>query len=395
LARIMLPLSGITVVSVEQAIAAPLATRHLADLGARVIKVERPGSGDFARRYDSAVNGFASYFVWVNRSKESVTLNLKDVRAKGLLSELIQRADVFVENLGPGVAARLGFEAAELRSRSSALVTCAISGYGNGGPLSSKKAYDLLIQCETGLLSVTGTPEAPSKVGISIADIAGGMYALTGILTALYRRQITGVGATLEVALFDALAEWMGHPLYYTMYGGTAPARSGASHSTIVPYGPFATADGEVFLAVQNETEWRSLCVDVLGNPSMAVDVRFSSNVVRLQNRVELEEAVGKVLRTLPTATVLGRLTDANIATARLNSVQELVGHPQLSDRRRWRGVSSPVGTVEMLLPPVQMDECDPVMAAIPDLGEHTDRVLGELGVSKRELEALRREGAI
>jgi itaconate CoA-transferase len=390
-----LPLQGTTVVALEQAIAAPFATRQLADLGARVIKIERPGTGDFARGYDTAVQGLSSHFVWTNRSKESLTLDLKDPRGMEVLGRLIERADVFVQNLAPGAAERLGLGAARLRPRHPRLIVCSLSGYGSSGPYRDRKAYDLLVQCETGLVSITGTPQTPSKVGISIADIAAGMYAFTGILTALYQRERTGEGASLEVSLFDALAEWMSYPAYFTAYRGAPPSRTGASHATIAPYGPYATRDGVIFLGIQNQREWTRFCESVIERPELAGDPRFASNQARASHRVELDSVIEEVLHRLPTEEVLGRLELAQIASGRLNEVADFVSHPQLEARRRWREVGSPAGPVRMLLPPVAMDGAAVAMGPIPDLGEHTAAILAELGLDHEAIEELRRDGVV
>jgi crotonobetainyl-CoA:carnitine CoA-transferase CaiB-like acyl-CoA transferase len=380
----MRPLEGITVVSVEQAVAAPFATRQLADLGARVIKVERPGTGDFARHYDQTVNGLASHFVWINRSKESVALDLKDERDREVMDRLVATADVFVQNLAPGAAERLGLGSESLRARHPELVHCGISGYGDGGPYTEKKAYDLLVQCEGGLVSVTGTPDDPVKVGISVADIAAGMYAYTGILTALLRRERTGEGATLEVSMLEALAEWMGFPLYYALYGGAAPARSGASHAAIAPYGPFRCGDGrQVFLGIQNEREWAVFCERVLGDPGLTDDPRFATNSLRVAHREDLADAVHAAFAGTASEEVVRRLDAAAIANARLRDVRELGDHPQLLARDRWTEIDSPAGPLRALLPPATLVGDRPTMGPIPEVGEHTDQVLAELGVDR------------
>ena len=392
----MLPLEGITVVALEQAVAAPFATRQLADLGARVIKVERPGVGDFARHYDEKVRGLSSHFVWLNRSKESLTLDLKREEAKEVLRRLVNRADIFVQNLAPGAAERLGFGTRRLREEHPRLICCDISGYGQSGPYRDKKAYDLLVQCETGVVSVTGTPETPSKVGISVADIAAGMYAYSGILTALFRRERTGEGSSVEVSLFEALAEWMGFPAYYTAYGGEQPPRTGASHSAIAPYGPFPCGDGKtVFLGIQNEREWERFCQEVLERPEVAEDSRFSSNSRRVENRDDLHAAIGEVFGGLSSEEVIGRLDAAKIANARMRSVQEFLEHPQLAARDRWREVGSPAGPLDALIPPAVPDGEEPVMAPIPDVGEHTGKILSWLGYGEEEAAAMRRGGAV
>ena len=392
----MLPLEGITVISLEQAVAAPFATRQLADLGARVVKVERPGVGDFARGYDETVKGLSSHFVWLNRSKESLTLDLKQPEAKDILSRLLERADVFIQNLAPGAAQRLGFGAAELRGKHPRLVVCDVSGYGSSGPYRDKKAYDLLLQCETGLVSITGTPDTPSKVGVSIADIACGMYAYTGVLTALYVRERTGEGAAFEVSLFEALGEWMGFPAYFTAYGGKQPPRTGASHAAIAPYGPFEAGDGKiVFLGLQNEREWARFCATVLERPEVATDPRFDSNSKRVANVEELRAIIEGVFQSSTADSIVEQLDAAQIANARLNTVQEFVDHPQLAARDRWREVGSPVGPLRALIPPVTMQGVDSLMGPVPDVGEHTDAILAELGYDDNTLATLRGSGAV
>ena len=392
----MLPLKGITVISIEQAVAAPFATRQLADLGARVIKIERPGEGDFARRYDATVRGQSSHFVWLNRSKESLTLDLKHAEAPGILARLLERADVFVQNLVPGAAARLGLGASALRARYPRLIVCDISGYGADGPYSTKKAYDLLIQCETGVVSVSGTPDTPSKSGISVADIAAGMYGYSGVLTALYQREKSGQGAALEVSMFEALGEWMGYPAYFTAYGGTPPPRTGASHATICPYGPFRAAGGKrVFLGIQNEREWSKFCDEVLREPQLAADSRFRDNAARVKNRDELVRIIEGAFEAHDAAEVVRRLDRAGIACARLNGAQEFWDHPQLEARNRWREVGSPAGPLRALLPPVTMEGVEPRMDPIPEVGEHTRAILAELGLSAEDIERLAREGAV
>ncbi|HEX6195670.1 MAG TPA: CaiB/BaiF CoA-transferase family protein [Jiangellaceae bacterium] len=376
-----LPLSGVTVVSLEQAVAAPFATRQLADLGARVIKVERE-SGDFARDYDDRVRGMASYFAWLNRSKESVVLDLKSGTGREALRRLVERADVLVQNLAPGALDRLGFgpdDALELNPR---LIHVSISGYGAGGKMSNKKAYDLLIQCETGLLSVTGTRSAPVKVGISIADISAGMYAYSGILAALIHRATTGRGDVLEISMLEALGEWMTQPYYYAEYGGEPPARTGAEHASIAPYGPFEAGDGTVFLGIQNEREWRAFCARVLDKPDLALDDRFATNMLRVRNRTALSELINGVFGELSAEEVIARLDAADIANARLRSLPEFSAHPQLAERDRWRQVDSPVGFLRTLLPPVTSRESSVRMDRIPELGADTERVLAEIGIN-------------
>lgn len=355
------PLQGVTVVSLEQAVAAPFASRQLADLGARVIKVERPGTGDFARGYDETVKGMASHFVWLNRSKESLTLDLKKPGAPEVLDGLLESADVFLHNLAPGAVERLGFGAERLRERDPRLICCAVSGYGSSGPYRDKKAYDLLIQCEAGLVSITGAPDTPSKVGISVADIAAGMYAYSGILSALYDRERTGEGTDFEVSLFEALGEWMGFPGYYTAYGGEEPPRTGSSHAAIAPYGPFEAGDGgRVFLGIQNEREWAEFCESVLEAPELVEDPRFSNNTRRTENRVALAAEIHAAFSTLAATGVVGRLEAAGIANARMNGVQDFWEHPQLTARDRWREVDSPAGPIDALIPPPLLPEPSP-----------------------------------
>ncbi len=338
----------------------------------------------------------ASYFVWLNRGKESLTLDLKQEEAKEILRQLVTRADVFLHNLAPGAVERLGFGAEAVRAGNPRLITCAMSGYGSTGPYRDKKAYDLLIQCETGLVSVTGTPESPAKVGISVADISGGMYAFSGVLAALFQRERTGEGAALEIALFDTLGEWMSHPMYLTAYGGEPPRRYGASHASIAPYGPFTAGDGNaVNLAVQNEREWVKFCEVVLGRPAVAVDDRFTSNGRRVEHRDDLHAVIAEVFSTLTVADVVERLDEAQIANARMNSVREFIDHPQLEARDRWREIDSPAGPLRALLPPVEMSGLDYPMGPIPALGEHTDAILSELGYGSDQIATLRDTGAI
>jgi crotonobetainyl-CoA:carnitine CoA-transferase CaiB-like acyl-CoA transferase len=385
-----LPLDGITVVSLEQAVAAPFATRQLADLGARVIKVERPGTGDFARGYDESVRGLSSYFVWLNRSKESLTLDLKSPQGSAVLAELVSRADVFVQNLAPGAAERLGFGTERLSERHPALVVCNISGYGQDGPWADRKAYDLLVQAETGLVALTGTPEEVAKAGISVADIAAGMYAYSGILTALYQRAVRGSAPAVEVSLFDSLSEWMGSPAYYTQYAGAQPARVGAQHATIAPYGPFPTADGTVVIGIQNDREWASFCDVVLCDPDLATDERFARNSARVANRAELNLRIGERTTGLSTSEVLALLAEARIANARLNSVADYLAHPVLAERDRWRTVETPAGPIRALLPPAILSGLTPRMDPVPAVGAHTGQILAELGRTDAEVAALR-----
>src|SRR5690348_11990428 len=392
----MLPFEGITVVALEQAVAAPFATRQLADLGARVIKIERPDTGDFARHYDKTVQGLSSHFVWLNRSKESLTLDLKQEAARAVLRRLVAEADVFIQNLAPGAAARLGFDADPLRVAHPRLIVCEISGYGATGPYRDKKAYDLLVQCETGLISVTGTPDEPAKAGISVADIAAGMYAYTGILTALYQRERTGAGTALEVSLFEALGEWMGYPAYYAAYGGTPPARTGANHATIAPYGPFAAGDGQpINLGIQNEREWVAFCEQVLQRPALAYDARFVANPARVAHRTELHAEITAAFAQLTSDEVIARLDQAGIANARMNTMTEFWNHPQLRARDRWREVDSPAGPLRALLPPVTMTGIEPRMDPIPAVGQHTEAILHSLGYTSEDIAALRNADAI
>jgi crotonobetainyl-CoA:carnitine CoA-transferase CaiB-like acyl-CoA transferase len=390
------PLDGVTVVALEQVIAGPFCTRQLAELGARVIKIERPEGGDQSRGMDHTVQGLSSHFVWTNRSKESLALDVKHPRARGILVKLLARADVFVQNLAPGAVERLGLGAAELRARHPQLIWCGISGYGTSGPYAEKRAYDLLVQCEAGLLSVTGTPEAPAKAGIPVADIAAGMYAMSSILAALLRRERDGVGATLDITMFEALGEWMGFPMYFTNYGGTPPPRSGAYHATIVPYGPFRAGDGKtVFLSIQNEREFARFCERVLGQPALARDPRFSSSPARMQNREAMHAEIEGVFGGLSAAQIEERLEAAGIANARLNTLQEYWNHPQLAARDRWREVGTSAGAVRAAKPPFNLSGFEPRMDDVPALGAHSRTVLEELGYAAGEIDALAASGAI
>jgi itaconate CoA-transferase len=390
------PLDGITVISLEHAIAAPFCTRQLADLGARVIKVERPGEGDFARAYDQRVRGQASHFVWVNRSKESLTLDLKQPAAMAVLRELIAQADVLVQNLAPGAAARMGLGADELRKQHPRLITCSISGYGNDGPHRDRKAYDLLIQSEAGFLSVTGSADQPAKAGNSIADIAAGMYAYTNILAALIQRGKTGRGSDIDVSMLEALAEWMGFPMYYAFEGAPPPTRNGAAHATIYPYGPFATGQGGmVMLGLQNEREWKAFCDAVMKQPTLATDPRFASNAQRHENRQALEALILDVFGRLSPAEVTALLDQAQIANARVSGMADLWAHPQLKARERWREVPSPAGAIPALLPPGANDSYDYRMDGVPAVGQHTDAILRALGRSDADIAALRASAGI
>lgn len=389
-----LPLEGMMVVSLEQAVATPFATRQLADLGARVIKIERPGVGDFARGYDETVKGLASHFVWLNRSKESLALDLKKEAGKEVLRRLVAQSDVFVQNLAPGAAERLGFGAEELREQHPRMIYCSVSGYGEGGPYTEKKAYDLLVQCEAGLVSITGTEETPSKVGISVADIAAGMYAYSGVLSALLRRERTGEGATLEVSMLEALGEWMGFPAYFAGYGGEEPTRTGASHTAIAPYGPFECGDGQtIFLGIQNEREWKQFCEEVLGQEGLAEDERFSMNSGRVENRPALQAEIEEVFSDLSSEEVTDKLEEAGVANARMRTVQGFLEHPQLEARNRWREFGSSVGPLRGLLPPANLEDTELVMNPIPEVGEHNAAILAELGYEEAEMSALQRDG--
>ncbi|MDM8098635.1 MULTISPECIES: CaiB/BaiF CoA transferase family protein [Oceanobacillus] len=383
----MVPLEGITVVALEQAIAAPFATRQLADLGARVIKIERPDVGDFARGYDSTVNGMSSHFVWCNRSKESMELDLKSDEGKEILGSLIKKADVLIQNLAPGAIERMGFAPEELTAKHPELIVCSISGYGKGGTYEQKKAYDLLVQCEAGLVSITGSEETPSKAGISIADIAAGMYAYTGVLTALFNRMKTGKGTVMEVSMLEALGEWMGYPAYYAAYGGKEPQRSGASHATIYPYGPFLCGDNKtVFIGLQNEREWKRFCEFVLEDSALSEDARFITNTDRSTNKDELKQIIEAKFEAFTSDQIIERVEEAKIANARLNTMKDFFAHPQLTARKRWKQVQTPQGEIVALKPPVTMAGIDYVMNPIPDLGEHTEAILEELGLAQSKI---------
>lgn len=392
----MRPLAGITVVALEHAIAAPFATRQLADLGARVIKIERPGVGDFARGYDERVRGLASHFVWTNRSKESLTLDVKHVEAAGVLARLLAHADVLVQNLAPGAAVRLGLSWEALQAAHPRLIVCDISGYGDRGPYRDKKAYDLLIQSESGFLSVTGTLDDPAKAGCSIADIAAGMYAYSSILAALLQRAKSGQGCRIEVSMLEAMVEWMSYPLYYSHEGAAPPPRSGSSHATIYPYGPFKAGDGKiVMLAIQNEREWARFCDRVLQRPELAADPRYASAARRNTVRAELASLIAETFSRLNAEQVVERLDAAQIANARVNDMHEVWAHPQLRARRRWTEVDSPAGRLPALLPPGMPAGMAPRMDAVPALGQHTEAILGELGYGGDAIARLRAEAAI
>ena len=394
------PLDGITVVSLEHAIAAPFCTRQLADLGARVIKVERPGSGDFARAYDTRVHGLASHFVWTNRSKESLTLDVKQDEAQKILHQLLAQADVLVQNLAPGAAARLGLSYEALCEQYPRLIVCDISGYGDDpqqpGPYRDKKAYDLLIQSEAGFLSVTGTPEAPSKAGCSIADIAAGMYAYSGILSALLQRGKTGRGSRIDVSMLESMTEWMGYPMYYAFEGAAPPPRAGAAHATIYPYGPFEAGDGRsVMLGLQNEREWASFCTTVLQQPTLATDERFKANALRVANRDELRALILQAFRDLSAEQVIERLEQAQIANANVNGMPDVWEHPQLKARERWTAVDTSAGPIPALLPPASNTDFSPRMDRVPALGEHSSAILSQLGYAPDAIEQLQQSGII
>ena len=392
----MQPLEGVTVVTLEQAVAAPFATRQLADLGARVIKIERPGVGDFARAYDQRVNGLSSHFVWLNRSKESLTLDVKRPESKDVLDRLLQGADVFVQNLAPGAVERLGLDTGTLRQRYPRLIVCGISGYGTTGPFRDRKAYDLLVQAESGLVSITGSETEPAKSAIAVADIAAGMYGFTSVLTALIARGRSGTGTTIEVSMLEALGEWMGYPLYYTTYGGSPLPRTGARHAAIAPYGPFAVSAGDVvYLGLQNEREWVAFCDQVLCRPELARDARFDSNPQRIQHLEALHAAIDAVLGGLSMSEVSRRLDRAGIAYASLNTVEQFAAHPQLTARHRWREVGTPTGPVRALLPPFTIEGLEPRMDPIPETGEHTDAILRELGYDAPTVAAWHTDGVV
>ena len=391
----MLPLDGITVVSLEHAIAAPFATRQLADMGARVIKVERPGVGDFARNYDTRVNGMASHFVWTNRSKESLTLDVKHAEGSIILQKLVSKADVVVQNLAPGTAARLGLGYTALSKDNPGVIVCNISGYGTGGPDEKRKAYDLLVQSESGFVTTTGTPDTPSKAGISIADIAAGMYAYTNILAALLQRGKSGKGCEIDLSMLDAMTEWMSYPLYYAYKGAEPPARAGASHATIFPYGPFTVGDGRtVILGLQNEREWKAFCEVVLEAPELTTDAQFSSNSLRAQNKDTLTQIITTSFSDLTTEGVIERLDRAGIANANMKEMADVWNHVQFETRNRWREVDTPAGRIPALLPPGGIG-AEPRMDAVPDLGEHSVALLAEFGYTEENITKLQKEKVI
>lgn len=390
-----LPLDGITVVALEQAVAAPLATRHLADMGARVIKIERVGEGDFARHYDRAVHGQASHFVWLNRSKESIAVDVKSESGRQIVLDLVARADVFLQNLAPDAVARLGFGAEELREKFPQLIVIDMSGYGSAGPRRERKAYDMLVQAETGMISVTGTPETATKTGIPVSDIAAGMYALTSILSALFRRERTGKGALVEVSMFDSTVEWLGHPMYMKMYADKQIPRVGLGHAAIVPYDSYPTADGEILIGVQNDRGWRALMVDVFEREDLVDHPRFSTNIVRVENRGEVDELVGSLTRLYSTADLDQRLAAAGVPAAALNDMAGLLEHPQLEKRARWRSVGTENGPIDAVLPPMTYSDVEMRMGDVPALGQQTDSLLAELGRTGDQIADLRRDGSI
>ncbi len=392
----MKPLDGVKVITLEHAIAAPFCTRQLADLGARVIKIERPGVGDFARAYDERVHGMASHFVWCNRSKESLTLDVKAPQAQGIFERLLEGTDVLVQNLAPGAAARLGLSYEALRDRYPRLIVCNISGYGSDGPYRDKKAYDLLIQSESGFLSITGGPDSPAKAGCSIADIAAGMYAYTNILSALLQRSKTGLGREIDVSMLESMVEWMTYPLYYAFDGASPPPRAGAAHATIYPYGPFAAGDAKtVMLGLQNEREWGVFCSQVLLEPELDIDPRFSSNSRRVAAREELREIIVAAFSKLTSEEVISRLDSAQIANARMNDMPDVWSHPQLKQRNRWVNIDSPAGPIPALLPPGVSTASDVRLDAVPALGQHTEALLNELGFSTDAIRELREAAVI
>ncbi len=392
----MTPLAGIRVIALEQAVAGPLCTRHLADLGADVIKIERPGNGDFARSYDTTVLGQSSYFVWLNRGKRSVTLDMKHPEARVVLDRLAGTADVIVQNLGPGAVERLGFSPDRLRSRFPSVVVCSISGYGSGGSYAGRKAFDLLLQGETGVIATTGTDESPAKLGISVGDIGAGVYGAMGVLSALYERKSTGEGKIVETSLFDALSEFMGYPAYYTLYGGEPPARAGIRHATVVPYGAYRCGDGQqVLLAVQTEAQWGAFCTVVCEKPEWIGDSRFATTPSRRKHRDILEPAIEQAFETFDREEVTRRLALADVPYGDLNEISQFLEHPQLRERNRWRQIDSPNGPLQSLLPPFTFEGTELKMGAIPAVGEHTDQVLNEVGFEPSEIDVLRASGVI
>lgn len=390
-----LPLEGITVVSLEQAVAAPIASRHLADLGARVIKVERIGEGDFARNYDAAVHGLASHFVWLNRNKESICVDLKSEQGREAIIDLIATADVFIQNFAPGAAERLGLGAEALRSDHPELIVVNMTGYGTAGPLKDRKAYDMLVQAETGLCSITGTPETATKTGVPASDIAAGLYALTSVQAALFRRERTGAGATIDVAMFDATVEWLGHPMYMQMYQDTQIKRMGLSHASIAPYDAYPTLDGQLLIGVQNDRGWTQLVTEVFGRPELADHPRFATNILRVQHRGEVDAMVAELTREFKTADLDDKLAQAGVPAAQLNDMKALLAHPQLEARDRWREVGTEAGPIRGVLPPMTFEDVEMRMDAVPALGQQTDAILGSLGRSAEQIESMRSSGIV
>jgi crotonobetainyl-CoA:carnitine CoA-transferase CaiB-like acyl-CoA transferase len=391
----MLPLEGVTVVALEQAVAAPLATRNLADLGARVIKVERVAGGDLARGYDHVVHGSASHFVWLNRGKESLAVDLKNEQGVGAVRELIAKSDVVVQNLAPGAAARLGLDAATLRADHDSLIVVTMSGYGAGGPFAHHKAYDMLIQAEAGLISLTGTAEHPAKTGIPTSDIAAGMYAAQAVLAALVRRGVTGAGAAIDISMLEATVEWMGHALYTQLYTGTPPPRMGVSHAAIAPYDAYPTSDGQMLIGVQSDPGWRDLVVKALDAPELADDERFTTNVLRVRHRADCDAAVAERTRRYTTDELADRLLRAGVPAAQLKEIGDVIGHPQLQARDRWRSVTTEFATIEALLPPATFDDFEAPMGGVPALGQHTRKLLSESGLTDEQIDELVAEGVV
>ncbi len=389
------PLAGIRVLALEQAVAGPLCTRHLADLGADVIKVERPGAGDFARRYDTAVLGQSSYFVWLNRNKRSLSLDMKAPEAQDILERLIAKSDVLVQNLGPGAIDRLGFAPERLRSTYPSLVICSISGYGSSGPYEHRKAFDLLLQGETGVIATTGLQDSPAKVGISVGDVGAGVYGAMATLAALYERRTTGEGRVVETSLFDALSEWMGYPVLFTKYGGEPPARAWVRHATVVPYGSYRCKDGAVLLAVQTEAQWSAFCTIVCERPELLADSRFKTSADRRINRDALETMIEAALATVDRDEVTRRLEEADVPYGNQLDVAEFARHPQLVERDRWQPVQTPAGMIESIVPPLDLEGMPHRMDPMPAVGEQTDEILGEVGYTVEEIAALHQHGVV
>ncbi|KAJ9652386.1 hypothetical protein H2198_008355 [Neophaeococcomyces mojaviensis] len=379
------PLEGVLVIALEQVISGPYCTRQLADLGARVIKVERPGTGDFVRYHDKRVLGqLCSHFVWTNRNKESLALDIKKEDDLHILKELVKKADVFVQNLVPGAAERHGLGYEELKETNERLIMCEISGYGSDGPYKTKKAYDLLVQSEAGLLSITGTPETPSKVGCSIADISAGMYAYSSIMAALLQREKTGKGCRIDVSMLESMVEWMGFPMLYAYNGQPPPQRAGASHASIYPYGPFETGSGKVMLGLQNDREWVILCEQVLEMPELIRDERFKNTARRSDNRDELYEIICGRFLTRSAEEVVEKLEKAGIANARLNEMSDVWEHPQLEARKRFAQVETEAGTVRTSIPPGMSGDVEPRLDPVPAIGQHNEKILSEFGLERK-----------